>query len=271
MNRILILGASGYAGRAIYRQLSKNHLVYGTYYSQKDEFRTDTKMLYLDISDLNGLKNILERIRPQIVVSSLRGDFEKQKLLHREAAEYTAHRPGGKLIYLSTANVFDHQLSAPHYEQDETDAESEYGKFKICCENMLQGMLNEKSILLRVPEIWGRDCPRIKKLTADITNGNRIQTWSNLYVNYTLDIQIARYIQFIIDNNLTGVFHIGSKDLYDYTRFQKDLAAKLHLKSPDFEIHSLPQKEYQAVLTARDDIPEKLSFSVNDILEYLTE
>lgn len=270
MNGILVLGASGYAGHTIFNHLRKDRLVHGTYHSQKDRFENYAEMYDLDIGDLNGLESMLRRLQPRIIISSLRGDFEKQKLLHRKAAEYIAGRPGGKLIYLSTANVFDNRLSAPHYESDQTDAESDYGKFKISCENMLQGMLREKGIILRVPEIWGKGCPRLKKLTADSKNNNRIFTWGNLYVNYTLDVQIAQYIQYIIDNDLTGIFHIGSKDLYNYAQFQKDLAEKLHLKAPDFEITTLPQREYQAVLTSRNDIPENLCFTVNDILEYLT-
>lgn len=271
MNNILILGASGYAGRAVLNQLSKSYSVYGTCYGQKDKWKSNDKMLFFDIGDRNGLNGILERTRPQIIVSSLRGDFEEQKIVHWEAAEYIARQPNGKLIYLSTANVFDNRPETPHYEQDETGARSDYGKFKIDCERMLQSRLNEKSIILRVPQIWGRDCPRLRKLAADIKSHGKIISWENIYVNYTLDIQIAQYIQYIIEHNLTGIFHIGSRDLYDYTRFQKDLAARLSLGSPDFDIQTLPQKEYQAVLTSRNDIPEELSLSVGDIMEYLAK
>lgn len=269
MDSILVLGASGLAGRAIVHRLSKSYPVYGTYHTPKDGFETDGKMFFLDIDGTDGLKNMLERLRPKIIVSSLRGDFEKQLLLHQKVAEYMVKQPGGKLIYLSTANVFDNLPSTPHYEQDATGAKSDYGKFKISCETMLWRMLGEKCVILRFPEIYGHDCPRIRKLEKNIQNGRQIHTWSNFYVNYTLDIQIAQYVEYIIHNHLTGIFHIGSTDVYDYARFQKELAERLHLGAPAFEVETLPQKEYQAVLTARKDIPKELSLSVSDIMDYL--
>lgn len=269
MGSVLVLGASGLAGRAIFHRLSKNYSVYGTYHTPKAGFKTEEKMFFLDIDSTDMLKNLLERLRPEVIISSLRGDFEKQLLLHQKAAEYMAKQSGGKLIYLSTANVFDNRLSTPHYEQDETNAESDYGKFKISCETMLRGILGEKCVILRFPEIYGHNCPRISKLKENIENKRTIHTWANLYVNYTLDIQIAKYVEHIIHNHLTGIFHIGSTDVYDYARFQKELAERLHLGIPDFEVETLPQKQYQAVLTARKDIPAELSLSVSDIMDYL--
>ena len=271
LDRILILGASGFAGRAIYHRLKNNYSVFGTYHRRKDEFEDSTGMFRLDVGDPDGLEKILEQTRPQVVISSLRGDFGQQLTLHRKVAEYVAGLPGGRLIFLSTANVFDNRPSAPHYEQDETDARSEYGKFKIACETMLQGMLKDKCIILRVPEIWGYDCPRLVKLKADTENENEITTCTNFSVNYTLDTQIAGYIEYILEKHLTGIFHIGSTDVFDYAGFQKELAARLRLKTPRFKAEVSPQKEYQAVLTARTDIPDKLLLTVNDILDYLTK
>lgn len=271
MDRILILGASGFAGQAISRQLRNTYSVFGTYHSRKDKFEGSTGMFPLDVGDPDELEKILEQTRPQVIISSLRGDFGLQLTLHRKTAEYIAGIPNGKFIFLSTANVFDNQPSAPHYEQDETDAQSEYGKFKIACETMLRDILKEKCIILRVPQIWGYNCPRLVKLKADTESGNVITTWTNISVNYTLDTQIAGYVEYILEKNLTGIFHIGSTDVFDYAGFQKELAARLGMKTPRFEAEVSQQKEYQAVLTARTDIPEKLLLTVNDILDYLTK
>lgn len=40
----------------------------------------------------------------------MRGDYEAQKACHKQAAQYIEEKTGGKLIFLSTANVFDNKL-----------------------------------------------------------------------------------------------------------------------------------------------------------------
>ena len=127
MNRVLILGASGLVGKALIEELEGNYDIYGTYHSNGS---SSDKLFRLDMDHMESISSILEELEPGIVISCMRGDFEQQINLHILVANYL-RKNGGRLYYCSTANVFDGDVSRPHYEDDETNAESDYGNFKI--------------------------------------------------------------------------------------------------------------------------------------------
>lgn len=93
-----------------------------------------------------------------------------------------------------------------------------------------------------------------------------IQTLKNIYVNYTTNQQIAEWILFILEHGLTGIFHIGTKDIGEYIEFQKELIQRFQWEQPNFEVTEFPQKLIQVVLSSRNDIPEELQLSIQDVL-----
>lgn len=269
--KILILGASGFVGNTIFNVLDKDHDVYGTYFSQIHKYADMKKMYHLDISKYGQIEQIMEETSPQVIISCLRGDFQNQLKIHRKAAEYIYNLSGSKLIYLSTANVFDALDTSSHTENEAMSSESEYGNFKISCENTLTEILGEKAIIIRIPFIWGKDSPRLKKLILDIQNGASVTVWSNLLTNHTTDIQIAAFTQAIIDKDMKGIFHVGSDKPCSYVEFIKALILKLQLPMPVFEFEELPYKSYLAVLSGRSDIPAPLKMTNKDIINYLSD
>jgi dTDP-4-dehydrorhamnose reductase len=267
--KVLIFGASGYAGRAITHKLEEEHEVCGTYHTKIKQYGHSFRMLRYELGDTDSLKSILDCVHPQIIISSLTGDFQLQLAAHDQIVDYLLENKKGKIIYISTANVFDARKVQPHSELDETCSETEYGNFKIKCERMLQEKLRDRCIIIRIPQIWGKDCPRILKLIEDTKNNTPIVTYPNFYVNYTTNIQIAEWMEYIIKEDLSGVFHIGTKDTYDYMQFQMELSKTLGLNEPIFEKEIIPKKCFQAVLPGRKEIPECFQMKVVDVLEYL--
>ena len=270
--KILILGASGYAGACIKKVLKKGfESVLGTYRTWKEEYRADSTMLQLELGDDRRLREVLNQCRPNVVISCVTGDFSQQMEAHKLVAEYLAAQGEGKLIYLSTANVFDGALEAPHFEQDAPKAASPYGKFKIACETCIRDRLGERCVIVRIPEIWGRGCPRLRKLLRAVQEGTPIQSYGNLFVNYTTNAQIAQWIAFFLERDLRGVFHIGTRDLREYTAFLRELLQALGLQPPAFQVEECGGPLYQAVLPSRKDIPDYLQFDVADVIAYLVE
>ena len=104
MNRILILGASGYVGQAIYKELCSYFDVYGTFYSNKS-FAKNQHFFRYDL-DYDGIDEIVLQVQPTIIISALRGDFAAQIEAHIFLTEYVKTKPC-KLFFLSSANVFD--------------------------------------------------------------------------------------------------------------------------------------------------------------------
>ena len=82
MNKILIFGGSGSLGQAIFKELNPFFDVYCTYYSQK-KFKKNKRYFYFDIS--NEFDELLNIIKPNLIISSLKGDFNSQITFHEKA------------------------------------------------------------------------------------------------------------------------------------------------------------------------------------------
>lgn len=268
--KILVLGASGITGKAIVKELQNENEVYGTYFHQKDEYSNYKNMFYLDAGDLNNLQDILVKIEPNIIISSMRGDFEKQIQLHKIATQYLLNKKDGKFIYLSSANAFDNSVETPHYESDVPNAESAYGAFKVTCEKMLTDMLRERAIIIRVPFIWSKQAPRFLKIKEQISEEKPVKCYRNLYCNHTTDIHIARSIHAIIKNGFSGIFHIGSKDIIEYKNFIKKLLIKMKCSNYDIELEQEPDcKYFLAMASERNELEKNLTITSDDIIDYL--
>lgn len=268
--KVLVLGASGLAGSAIVKSLrAGGYTVSGTYRTPSLDYDGDPAMLRLDLDFPQTIVPLLAKASPDVVISCLRGDFDHQLEAHGLAAAFM-RRHGGKLIYLSTANVFDGDLSRPHYEGDTLCSDSTYGQFKIACEQLLQDRLGQNCVILRPPEIWGRDCPRLHLLVKNTREGKPVRTYENLSVNYTTDMQIARWAAFILRHDLRGIFHVGTPDTSDYTSFLERLAGQLGLPRPSCDTVRNDTQAYQAVLPGRNEIPSALHLTVDDVLAYLS-
>lgn len=267
----LVLGAGGLAGSAITAALrADGHTVSGTCRAASPDCDGGPAMLRFDLEEPQSIVPLLEKTSPDVVVSCLRGDFTRQLEAHRLAADFLL-RHNGKLIYLSTSNVFDGDLSRPHYEGDALCSDSTYGQFKIACEQLLQARLGQNCVILRPPEIWGRECPRLRALIQSSREGRPVRTCENLSVNYTTDTQVAQWTAFILEHDLRGVFHVGTMDTSGYTAFLTRLSDRLGLPGPIYDMVRNDTQAYQAVLPGREEIPAALHLSVDGVLACLPE
>lgn len=268
--KALVLGGTGLAGSAIVKALqAEGHTVSGTCRTPGGH-DSSPAVLRFNLGEPQFIVPLLEQVCPDVVVSCLRGDFTRQMEAHRLLADFLCQHHG-RLVYLSTANVFDGDLSQPHYEGDALCSDTAYGQFKIACERLLQARLGDRCVILRPPEVWGRSCPRLHTLLEHTQAGNSIQTYENLSVNYTTDAQIAWWVSFILEHDLRGVFHVGTRDVSDYTAFLNQLVGRLGLPCPVYNVERNDTPAYQAVLPGRTEIPEELQMSVEVVLSYLCE
>lgn len=264
--KILILGASGFIGGALRKRLADKYEVYGTCCTQSKDYAEDSRMLHLDVQSVQNLNKMLEIIKPDCIISCLRGDFDRQLALHRQAAQYLKMIPDGRMIFFSSANVFDNASDAPHYEEDMTDAKSEYGRYKAACEEMLSTILKEACTIVRIPAVWGKGCPRIKALCTAKT----VSACTNIKINLASDIQIADYVQWMLENKRTGIFHIGTTDSMDYLSIQKLACKKLGIPEPQFQVESCKTQEYQAVFSKRPDMAALRQWTIEDVMNTLS-
>ncbi|MCM1258505.1 MAG: sugar nucleotide-binding protein [Roseburia sp.] len=263
--RILILGASGTIGASLFRHLScnKNFTVTGTYFSAAKA--NSPSMIRFSVESPGDICSILKQVQPDLVISALRGDFDKQLITHENTAKYLAAN-NRKLIYLSTANVFDGDCSQPHYETDPRISDSDYGKFKIQCEDLLQDRLGSRAVLLRIPFVWGKNSPRLKAVKKGCETG-QLDVYTEFFSNHVSDLQIARFIQWIIEKDKEGIFHVGTSDVIAYQQFMEQLIKAMGMKHPAFVCEKSPGT--MAVLSHREDVPDELTLSAKQLIQYL--
>lgn len=261
--KVLLLGANGLVGQAMAAALREEYQIIPA-----AGHSTPEGGYCLPVEEPERLAEVLEQEMPEIVISTIRGDFQRQMVFHEVLADWMAGREA-QLLYVSTANVFDGDLSRPWTETDPPRPKSDYGVFKRDCEAMLEEKLGERLIIFRLASVWAPGCPRIRLLEEHSQSGELHHTWRGDAVNVTLARQIGDYAKYVLEHNLRGIFHVGTTDTADYFAFEKMLCEALGIREPVFEIEETGIEAYQAVLPGRKEIPDTLQMTVAQVLEDL--
>jgi dTDP-4-dehydrorhamnose reductase len=267
-HRILILGASGFLGNAIYKELCPYFKTFGTYRTPNSQLEKNKHFFHYNIEE-DDVYEILELVRPTVIISALRGDFAFQFIAHKHVAEYVFSKKI-KFIFLSSANVFDAYSKYPSYEQDKTLSHSIYGHFKIKIENMLLRLPKSQIAILRLPMVFGSNSPRIQKIVQDINDKTPIEVFPNLIMNVTTDSKVTQQIHYIINRNKSGIFHSGSSDLVHHDEFIKEIIASLNLKNAIYkQVYTTNDDRYLAVLPKYNLLPKNLQLTSHSIIDTL--
>jgi dTDP-4-dehydrorhamnose reductase len=99
-----------------------------------------------------------------------------------------------------------------------------------------------------------------------------IDVYSNLECTNLLDVQLARQLRFIIENNLKGIFHLGSVDTMTQSQYYEKLLIHLERESSllkyNFYLDS-SNTYYFALKSTRVDMPKSLQTTNQEIISYL--
>lgn len=267
-HRILILGASGFLGNALYKELCSYFKTFGTYCKPNSALEKNHQFFQYNVEE-DDVFEILEAVKPSIIISALRGDFYAQTIAHQHIAEYLQTHQC-KLIFLSSANVFDSYSQFPSYEEDKTLSESVYGHFKIKIENMLLRLPKHQTMIIRLPMVFGPQSPRIKELRQQIQEKTAIEIFPNLIMNVTTDFKVTQQIHYMINRNKSGIFHLGSTDLVHHDDFMKEMVALLSTGTAQFKhVFTTNEDRYLAVMPKQNKLPKHLQITSLEVLEEL--
>ena len=224
---------------------------------------------YFDVEE-GGIESIIKVVKPKLIISALRGSFDSLIEIHRFLIDLV-ERSNCRLIFLSSANVFDTFEHFPSYEYDKTLSESIYGRFKIKIENDLLRLPTTKYVLARLPMVFGNHSPRIQEMDEAMKTKKSIEVFPNTIINVNNDIKLSQQIHFIINQQLTGIFHLGSTDLIHHFDFIKLIVQKRYQRKAVFkQVFSTNQMRYLAVLAKENKLPNNLLFSYTEVLDDLT-
>ncbi|MBT8284702.1 MAG: sugar nucleotide-binding protein [Flavobacteriaceae bacterium] len=265
--KILILGGSGFIGNALYKELCNYYDTYGTYFSSRNGYKTNQQFFSYDMQE-DDVYQLLENVRPNIVISALRGDFAAQIQAHQHIVEYVS-KNNCRIIFLSSANVFDAYSKFPSYENDKTLSESIYGRLKIKIENMLLRLPKKKACILRLPMVFGNTSPRIKEIKQAIWNNEAIEVFPNLVINVTDDDKLSQQVHYLINRNKFGVFHLGSSDLVHHEDFIREVVDRVGSFNPIYKrVFTTNEERYLAVLPKDHPLPKNLRFTYQEVIDH---
>ena len=265
-HRILIFGASGFIGNAIYRELCGYFKTFGTYCTPKNEFVKNQQFIHYNVEEDDAYE-ILQVVKPTIIISSLRGDFSAQTIAHNHMVEsMKAHKV--KMLFLSSANVFDGYSKYPSYENDKTLSNSVYGHFKIKIENMLMRLPKKQVAILRLPMVMGKHSPRVEEIKNLFREKEPIEVFPNLIINVTSAYKVTQQIHYIINRNKNGVYHLGSEDLVHHESFIEEIIETLAIINPLIKkVYTTNDDRYLAVLPRDHKLPKHLQLQSKEVLK----
>ena len=264
MKPILILGGSGFVGYSLYKELAPFFEVKATYYTAK-AFRKNQNFYPLDLEN-EELSALLRDVKPKLIISALRGDFDTQIDAHSLLCDYVK-KHNSRILFLSSANVFDTFRHYPSYEYDKTFSESVYGKIKIKIENQIMRLPIGKYVIARLPMIFGKQSPRVVAFDKAIMAGSPIEVFPNTIINVNSSSRLSQQIHYIINQKKTGIYHLGSSDLISHYEFVQLLINVRHKKPGRFkQVFTSNQMRYLATLPKENKLPNHLLLSYSDVL-----
>ncbi len=266
LKRILIIGASGFIGNALYKELNSYFDTYGSYKTDNSFLEGNRKFFQYDM-ELEDISILLDNLKPTIIISALRGNFNSQLDAHQRIINWIkGHRC--KLIFISSANVFDSFSNYPSYEYDKTLSNSVYGRFKIKIENALMRLPTNKYVIARVPMIFGATTPRVQEIKTLHDLKASIEVFPNVITNITSIFKLTQQIHYIINRSKKGIFHLGSTDLIYHFDLIREICDTLQLDDPIFkQVYDSNNDRYLAVLPRDNKLPKNLQITTQQVID----
>ncbi|AZV59563.1 dTDP-4-dehydrorhamnose reductase family protein [Peribacillus frigoritolerans] len=212
--KVLILGGKGMAGHVITAYFQQNPQ-YKVFYTSRDP--EDKDSIYLDITIPTKLEEIIESLKPDIIVNCIgilndhasnnpKLAFQVNSLLPHELVKLT-ERNNGKLIHISTDCVFS-GTKGNYTEVDIPDGTSFYAQSK-----QLGEIISDKHLTIRTSIIG----PELKEDGIGLfqwfmKQKDQIIGYEKVLWNGVTTLELAKAIEALIENNVTGLYHLGSEN-----------------------------------------------------------
>jgi len=229
---ILVLGASGFIGRAIYDGLKKESLdVAGTYFKNAVEgmYHFDIDSSRIEEIDFKGKEVEYVVIAAAATVKKIDDSKVHWKSAYKTNVTKTkkliddCFSNGIVLIYISTDNVFDGKKGG-YKETDPRMPINCYGRIKYEMEDYIFGV-KRPWVVLRMGKTFGVDIDDdtiITSMVRDMRDGKRMQCVNDQQFTPLYIGDLVNFVKVVINRKYTGVFHLAStKPVSHYGLAQK--------------------------------------------------
>ena len=256
--KIFIIGIGGLTGSKLVEIAKKDFEIFGSY-NYRDPKSAIQKNIKLNISNSTKIKEILEEIKPDVVINTAginnvdyceKNPDEALKINIQAVKEICqiTKKLGIKFVQLSSDSVFDGTKQLPYEEIDETESINYYGETKIESEKIV--LENPNNVVVRASVLYGYLPHNLAKIESSSKKSINFGQWliNKLSINEKVRIitdeysspiiadDFARSILHIIKYEGNGIFHSAPElqiTRYDFSvKIAKALGLSVKLIEP---------------------------------------
>jgi dTDP-4-dehydrorhamnose reductase len=232
MNRmkVLILGASGMLGNALFKYLSKEPDIeaYGTvrHLDALDYFQLDAKsrlMTGIHAEDFHSVEKVVASVKPAVVINciglvkqlSAGNDPQRAMPINAEFPHQLSHlckTAASRFLHISTDCVFSGS-KGNYSESDIADATDIYGRSKLL------GEVNDSNSLTLRTSIIGHELTGNRSLVGwFLAQEGEVRGFSRAIFSGLPTVELSRVIKEIIIKHpaLSGIYHVASEPINKY-------------------------------------------------------
>ena len=249
MKRIMITGASGQLGLALYRLLKDQ--------AQYELLRTNSSgsekesVQVLDVTDEAGVEHYIDKNKPDIIINCAaftavdlcESEEDKAYRINALGPKYlaeAAERSGAKLVHVSTDYVFDGEAAKPYIEEDPTNPVSVYGRTKLAGDSFVQESCS-RYYILRTAWVYGEGKNFVKTMLRLAESGNKLRVVKDQYGTPTSALELARVILFLMETDAYGIYHTTCEGSTTWYEFALAIFEAAGLK---VQVEPIPTSEY---------------------------
>ncbi|MBI5245175.1 MAG: SDR family oxidoreductase [Elusimicrobia bacterium] len=232
--RVIIVGATGLLGHALFRHLScrAGWEVFATTYDISVQGFEP-----LDALDAGAVERVLDRVRPEAVVFPASNPYvdycekrpEETRRLNVDATLACARKALGRglrFVFFSTDYVFDGKKLEGYREEDEPRPLNEYGRQKLEVERALCAE-GGRHLILRTSAIFGWELqPKnfVLQVLARLKDGRKLKAPLDLDYNPTYAPDLAEGIADLLEKGAQGLYHLAGSEHLTRADFAKKAA-----------------------------------------------
>lgn len=234
-------------------------------------FGIKTDRRSLDVTDLKEVLNVCRLHKPQAIIH-LAAETDVDRCERNPEHAYmvnaigtyhmalAAKELGAKLVYITTAGVFDGVKKEPYTEEDEANPQNYYGRSKHLGELAVKGVL-ENYIIARVCWMFGGGPKRDQKFVAKIIkqfDKGEIRAVDDQIGSPTFGKDLLGAIKKLLEEGRNGVFNLANKGVCSRYEFAKEI---IDILNPGIKV--TPAKMADFNLDAARTVNEGLISSVD--------
>jgi dTDP-4-dehydrorhamnose reductase len=263
MKKLLVTGTSGFLGWHLCQLAKQEWEVYGTYSTHFLEI-PDIKIVKINLTDFQELKNIFNDIKPDAVIHTAAQSQPNYCQLHPQES-YTINVAAScniaelcadnslPLAFTSTDLVFD-GLNPPYKETDKVSPVNIYGEQKVQAEAGILKVYPQAAIC-RMPLMFGRQTPTAKSFIQQFIQTLKDGKELSLFIDEfrtPVSATIAAKGLLLALEKVNGIIHLGGKERISRYEFGKILVEVLQL--PDHKLKSCFQEDVKMAAPRPKDV-----------------